>query len=49
MKYNLFIFSILATLFFVNCSSRESKPNSQNSAYDVLYKDSFDILLHNNT
>ena len=45
MKYT-FITSILATLFLVNCGSRQSKPNSQNSAYDVLYKDSFDILLH---
>lgn len=46
MKYYLFNLSILATLLFFNCGSRGSMPNSQNSAYDVLYKDSFDILLH---
>ena len=46
MKYIAFFISILATFLFLNCGSRESKPNSQNTAYDVLYKDSFDILLH---
>lgn len=46
MKYKAFFISILATFILLNCGSRESKPNSQNTAYDILYKDSFDILLH---
>ena len=46
MKYITVFISIFATLLFINCGSRESKSNSQNTTYDVLYRDSFDILLH---